>query len=213
MIKQFTFNHFETNCYIVIDEASKECLIVDPCMEATYEDCQIKQYISDNQLKVVDIALTHAHVDHIAGVQHAVNIYNIPLSLHPSGKKLLSQAPSYGMMMGFKVEALDTIPIIELHHKDTIKVGSLTIECRDVSGHCLGSMAYVIPKERKVITGDALFRGSIGRTDLPGGDLELLLHNIREQLLVLDDDYSVLPGHGDCSTIGDERNNPFLFLE
>lgn len=211
MIKQFTFNHFETNCYVVIDEASKECLIIDPCMEGSYEDSALFQYITEQKLTPKKLALTHAHVDHLAGLKKTANRYGLPVTMQACGKKLLAQADAYGAVMGFNVESPEDIEIDPILEGSQMQIGETIVKCLDVSGHCIGSTAYLIESERKVITGDALFCGSIGRTDLPGGDFDLLQKNIREKLLILDDDYAVLPGHGDCSTIGDERHNPFLF--
>lgn len=209
MIKQFEFNHFGTNCYVLSDGG--EAVIVDPGMVNLHEDDALYSYIDSIGAKVVAVVLTHAHVDHIAGLRNALEHYGLPVGCHSDSRKLLRQASAYGSVMGFEVEAMDDLPVQELKEGNVIKVGSLEIECREVPGHCEGSLAFVVGKERKVITGDALFRGSIGRTDLPGGNYDRLAASIREKLLVLEDDYSVLPGHGDCSTIGDERNNPFLF--
>lgn len=211
MIRQFEFNHFATNCYVVADQG--ECLVADPGMETAGEHEALRRYLAENHLVVKHVVLTHAHVDHIAGLAQTLGAFQVPVRMLEEGRKLLRQAPAYGSVMGFDVEAMDSLPVEPLHHLDKIKVGGIEIECRDVSGHCPGSLAFVIPSLKVVITGDALFCGSIGRTDLPGGDLDQLMRNIRENILVLDDDYAVLPGHGDCSTVGDERHNPFLFSE
>ncbi|MBO4600168.1 MAG: MBL fold metallo-hydrolase [Bacteroidales bacterium] len=216
-VKQFAFNHFQTTCYVLWDEASKECVIVDPCAEASYEDERLAQFIEGNGLKVVKILLTHAHIDHIAGLREVCEKYHIPVTLHADGVKLLKQAEAYGTVMGFNVRAMDDLPceFIEDNTMLEIGAGSATkgcqIECRYVPGHCPGSMAYVLHDEQMVITGDALFRGSIGRTDLPGGSYPLLIEKIQNRIMTLPDDYQVLPGHGDLSTIGEERlYNGFL---
>lgn len=211
MIKQFTFNHYQTNCYLVIDEATKACAIIDPCAQAGYEDEQLEQYIRQQGLEVRYLLLTHAHVDHIAGLRHACNVFGLPVRMHPDGMHLLKQAGAYGAVMGFDVDDMSDLGIAPINDGDILSLGETKIECRFTPGHCPGSMSFVLHGERMAITGDALFCGSIGRTDLPGGSLPQLLGAIREKLLVLDDDYSVLPGHGDCSSIGDERNNPFMF--
>ncbi|MCQ2297476.1 MAG: MBL fold metallo-hydrolase [Bacteroidales bacterium] len=210
-IKQFVFNHYQTNCFLLFDEATRESAIVDPCALASYEDAQLDQYIERNSLKVKYILLTHAHVDHLAGLAHACDTYHLPVHLHKDSLPFLQQAPVYAPAMGFDLADLGSVECVLIHEGSKLMLGESEIECREVPGHLEGSMAFVLHQERHVITGDALFCGSIGRTDLPGGSFDKLILSIRERLLVLDDDYAVLPGHGDFSTIGDERNNPFLF--
>ena len=210
-VKQFVFNHFQTNCYVLWDEATKACAIVDPCAEATYEDERLSQYVEGNGLKVVKILLTHAHVDHIAGLREVCGRYGLPVTLHRDGVKLLKQAEAYGAMMGFDVTAMGDLSCEFIEDNDVLKIGNGEVECRYVPGHCPGSMAYVLKGAQMVLTGDALFCGSIGRTDLPGGDYALLIEKIRTRIMVLPDEYQVLSGHGDLSTIGDERRyNGFL---
>ena len=210
-VKQFTVNHFAMNCFVLWDEATKQCAIVDPGAETSYEEAQITQYIEENGLEPAMILLTHAHVDHIAGLKEMCERYKLPVTMHADGKVLLRQAEAYGAVMGFEVERMDRLPVNEIRGGDVLMLGQEKIECREVPGHCPGSMAYVLPGAQMVLTGDALFRGSIGRTDLPGGNYQLLIDKIRTQLLTLPYDYEVLPGHGDISTIGEEhRYNGFL---
>ena len=232
MIKQFIFNHFEVNCYLIIDEASRQCAIVDPAAEASYEDSQLTDYIEQEQLQVTHILLTHAHVDHIAGLRQCCEHYHLPVTMHAEGRKLLKQAEVYGSLMGFAVDAMDDLEVNEIEDGEIIQVGSgqcvvdstrgqmlptthyplpTKIECRYVPGHCPGSMCFVVPGEQAVITGDALFHYSIGRTDLPGGDYPTLIDYLKRRILTLPDDYRVLPGHGIASQIGKEKKyNSFL---
>ena len=210
-VKQFVFNHFQTNCYVLWDEVTRACVIVDPSAEATYEDERLSQYVEGNGLKVVKILLTHAHVDHIAGLREVCGRYGLPVTLHRDGVKLLKQAEAYGAMMGFDVMAMGDLSCEFIEDNDVLKIGDGEVECRYVPGHCPGSMAYVLKEAQMVLTGDALFCGSIGRTDLPGGDYAMLIEKIRTRIMVLPDEYQVLSGHGDLSTIGDERRyNGFL---
>ena len=109
MIKQFTFNHFEVNCYLVIDEATKQCAIIDPACEASFEDAQLSQFIEQEGLTVTHILLTHAHVDHIAGLRQVCDHYKLPVTMHAEGRKLLKQAALYGDMMGFAVDDMGRI--------------------------------------------------------------------------------------------------------
>lgn len=211
MIKQFQFNHFEVNCYIVVDTASQLCAIVDPAPEASFEDVQLTQYIEQQGLTVTHILLTHAHVDHIAGLRQCCEHYHLPVSMHAEGRKLLRQAEAYGSIMGFAVDNMGDLEVVELNDNDVLKVGGIEVECRYVPGHCPGSLCFVLPGEKAVITGDALFHYSIGRTDLPGGDYPTLIEKLKTRILTLPDDYRVLPGHGIESLIGKERKyNSFL---
>ena len=210
MIKQFTFNHFEVNTYLIIDEATKQCAIVDPACEASFEDAQLTQYIEQEQLQVTYILLTHAHVDHIAGLRQVCEHYKLPVTMHAEGRKLLKQAEVYGSLMGFAVDNMDDLEVVEINDNDILKVGDTEVECRYVPGHCPGSMCFVLPHEKSVITGDALFHFSIGRTDLPGGDYPTLIEKLNTRILTLPDDYRVLPGHGIASQIGKERKYNFF---
>ena len=234
MIKQFTFNHFEVNCYVIVDTASRQCAIVDPAPEASFEDAQLTQYIEHEGLTVSHILLTHAHVDHIAGLRQCCEHYHLPVSMHAEGRKLLRQAEAWGAMMGFAVDNMGDLEVVELGDGDVIQVGGVrsegggpdnqtqqpptsnltpptSIECRYVPGHCPGSLCFVVPSEKAVLTGDALFHYSIGRTDLPGGDYPTLIEKLKTRILTLPDDYRVLPGHGIESLIGKERKyNSFL---
>lgn len=211
MIKQFTFNHFEVNTYVIVDEATRQCAIVDPACEASFEDAQLTQYIEQEHLHVSHILLTHAHVDHIAGLRQVCEHYKLPVSMHAEGRKLLKQAEAYGSIMGFAVDDMGDLEVKEIEDNEMLHVGNTEIECRYVPGHCEGSLCFVLPQEKAVITGDALFHFSIGRTDLPGGDYPTLIEKLKTRVLPLPDDYRVLPGHGIASQIGKEKKyNSFL---
>ena len=211
MIKQFTFNHFEVNTYVIVDETTKQCAIVDPACEASFEDAQLTQYIEQKGLQVTHILLTHAHVDHIAGLRQACKAYALPVTMHAEGRKLLKQAEVYGSVMGFAVDNMSDLEVVEINDNDLLHIGGTEVECRYVPGHCPGSMCFVLPADKSVITGDALFHFSIGRTDLPGGDYPTLIDYLKSRILTLPDDYRVLPGHGIASQIGKEkRYNSFL---
>ena len=219
-VKQFTFNHFQVNTFVLWDEPSRQCAIVDPAAEASYEDERMNTFIEGNGLKPVRILLTHAHVDHIAGLRQACERYKLPVTLHADGVKLLRQAAAYGAVMGFDVEEMGDLQCCIITDNEVLTIGEASqpestkagqIECRYVPGHCPGSMAFVLHAEEMVLTGDALFRGSIGRTDLPGGDYNKLMNSLHSRIMTLPDDYQVLPGHGELSTIGEEHlYNGFL---
>lgn len=210
-VKQFSFNHFQTNCYVLWDEATKECFIIDPTPETSGEEQRLALFIDQNGLKVTRILLTHAHIDHIAGLKWACDRFGLPVSTHPDSNKMIRQSSAYADIMGFAANDLSGLEYDYVNGGDKLSLGNETIECRYVPGHCIGSLCFVTSNPQMVFTGDALFRGSIGRTDLPGGNHDLLMDKIRTELLTLDDDTVVLPGHGECSSIGDEKNwNPFL---
>ncbi len=211
MITRFTFNHYEVNCYVVSDEATQQCAIVDPACEASFEDSQLLQYLEEHHLVPAMILLTHAHVDHIAGLRQVCEHFKLPVSMHREGRKLLRQAEAYGAIMGFAVDDMGDLDVVEIEDDEVLKVGGLDVECRYVPGHCPGSMCFVVPADKAVITGDALFHFSIGRTDLPGGDYGTLIEKLKTRVLTLPNDYVVLPGHGIESQIGKERKyNSFL---
>ena len=211
MIKQFTFNHFEVNCYLIADDATRCCAIVDPAAEASFEDAQLAQYVEAEQLQVTHILLTHAHVDHIAGLRQCCEAYGLPVSMHAEGRKLLRQAEAYGSMMGFAVDNMGDLEVNELADDQVLHIGNIEVECRYVPGHCPGSLCFVLPQEKVVLTGDALFHFSIGRTDLPGGDYPTLIEKLKTRILTLPDEYRVLPGHGIESQVGKEHKyNSFL---
>lgn len=211
MIKQFTFNHFEVNTYVIVGGATKQCAIVDPACEASFEDSQLMQYIAEQQLTPVFVLLTHAHVDHIAGLRQVCGHYGLPVTMHREGRKLLKQAEAYGSIMGFAVNNMDDLDVVEIEDNQVLKIGGLEVECRYVPGHCSGSLCYVVAADKAVVTGDALFHFSIGRTDLPGGDYPTLIDYLKRRVLTLPDDYAVLPGHGIASQIGKEKKyNSFL---
>lgn len=217
MIKRFTFNHYEVNCYVVFDDRvptagdTRQCAIVDPACEASFEDSQLLQYLDEQHLAPTMVLLTHAHVDHIAGLRQVCEHFKLPVTMHRDGRKLLRQAEAYGAIMGFAVDNMEDLDVVEIEDGEVLKVGGLDVECRYVPGHCPGSMCFVVAADRAVITGDALFHFSIGRTDLPGGDYATLIDKLKTRVMILPDDYTVLPGHGIESQIGKERKyNSFL---
>lgn len=217
MIKRFTFNHYEVNCYVVFDDRvsttgeKRQCAIVDPACEASFEDSQLLQYLDEQHLAPTMVLLTHAHVDHIAGLRQVCEHFKLPVTMHRDGRKLLRQAEAYGAIMGFAVDNMEDLDAVEIEDGEVLKVGGLDVECRYVPGHCPGSMCFVVAADRAVITGDALFHFSIGRTDLPGGDYATLIDKLKTRVMILPDGYTVLPGHGIESQIGKERKyNSFL---
>ncbi len=207
--KGIAFNSFQVNTYFVWDE-SGECLIIDPAFSTEEEQVIAIEFISQNKLKPVAQINTHCHVDHVAGVNFIREKYSLPFSAHREESRLADNAPVMGRIFGFRISPLNGIDrFIEEHEQ--IRFGSSALEALHVPGHSPGSLAYYCADGGFVLTGDALFQGSIGRTDLPGGDYETLISSIREKLFTLPGNTVVCPGHGAFSSIADElASNPFF---
>lgn len=203
------FNDFQVNTYLVWDE-SQECLVVDPAFYSRDEQERFLHLIREMGLKVIGQINTHCHVDHILGVDFIKNHFSAPLRAHAGEEKVVSSAPLMGDMFGWEVKAIDGIDEV-LVEDQMIPIGQHELRVIHVPGHSPGSVAFYSSEGGFVITGDALFRGSIGRTDLPGGDYDTLMSSIGKKLLTLPPETIVHPGHGPSSTIEYERKeNPFL---
>ncbi len=195
---------FQENCYIIADRETLDAVIVDPGEE---EDLFLNR-IGYEKLTLRAIWLTHAHLDHVLGVKRIAAETGVPIYLHPADRPLYDRAQQQGAKYGIQLE-VPPPPNYELVHGGELPIGRCSFAVRHVPGHSPGGVAFV--GHGTVICGDALFAGSIGRTDLPGGDYATLLASIREQLLTLPDDTIVYSGHGPATTIGAERRtNPFL---
>lgn len=210
-IAKFEFSLFGINTYVVYDPDSKECAVIDPGMINEEEENALSNFIERNGLKVEHIINTHLHIDHAVGAKYAQNIFHKPIEAHKDdaflGERLQQQAEMFGI--NEKIE--DVSVNIYLKEGDTIKIGKGKLAVLHVPGHSPGSIALYDKDGGFVITGDALFEGSVGRTDLPGGNGEQLIKSIKEKLLALPDFTIVYPGHGGHTTIGRERAvNPFL---
>lgn len=210
MIKVFAQNHFEVNCSLIYDQ-TKECVLVDVCSQKDSERQEIIDFINKNELRVKHILLTHPHIDHVCGALWASETFNLPLELHQDGEEILSMAEVQAQMMGFNVDGIDNLKKKYISKSDKISFGDSELRVIETPGHCAGSLSFYNEKEGFVITGDALFQGSIGRTDLPTGDFDLLSKSIKENLFTLPENTKCICGHGPNTTIGFEKeNNPFL---
>ena len=210
-IESLVFNSFQVNTYLVSNEKG-DCVVIDPAFYSPDEILSFDRYVSSKGLTIIGQLNTHCHVDHVLGVKHMQTSYGCPLRAHPEELSLLKNAPLMGEVFGLKVEAIDGIdqPIAD---EESIPVGSNALRSILVPGHSPGSISYYPPESAFLVTGDALFEGSIGRTDLPGGDYDTLISSIRKRLLTLPPETRVYPGHGDPTTIGKEAlNNPFLSM-
>ncbi|RPI44386.1 MAG: MBL fold metallo-hydrolase [Bacteroidetes bacterium] len=208
-VESLPFNSFQVNCYAVWDETG-ECLVIDPCFYSKDEERIFEDFLSDNRLKITGQVNTHCHVDHVLGVGYLKSRYNLPFRAHREESPLVPNIPLMGDMFGFSVEPLEGIDTY-IEDGEKIRVGNHELQAMLVPGHSPGSLAFYSPEGGFVVTGDALFAGSIGRTDLPGGDHDTLMRSIRERLMVLPPATIVYPGHGPSSAIARESaQNPFL---
>lgn len=208
-IQSFVFSPFSENTYLLYDE-TKEAIIVDPGCYEPQEYQELNDFIKKNDLKPVGIYNTHAHIDHVLGVAKLKNNYKIPFALHRLDEPLLWAVKTYAPNYGFPT--FDE-PTVErwLEAGETVEFGDSSLKIIFVPGHAPGHVAFVNDPQKFVIGGDVLFRQSIGRTDLPGGDMKTLLSSIRTQLFTLPDDYTVYAGHMQPTTIGyEKKHNPFL---
>lgn len=209
VIKEFVFNDFQENTYLVYDD-SKQCLIVDPGCYYEDEKMQIKNVLKEHDLNPVLIVNTHCHFDHILGNKYIKDTYNIPLYAHQSEQALIDHAPEMGQIFGIQFNSHVNIDTF-ISDGDIIKFGKSSLEVIYIPGHSIGSIGLYTPQDNWVIVGDVLFQGSIGRTDLPGGDYNTLINSIHEKLLILPENTVVYPGHGPSTTIKEEKtSNPFL---
>ena len=208
-IKTFEFNDFGVNTYVLSSD-DNECIIIDPGCYTNTEKRELDNYILENNLTVIKLLITHCHIDHILGITHVEEKYGVGASIHHKGADMLRASVGYGSVFGFEVEKVikATDYVVE---GDIITVGDNQLKVVYTPGHADGSVCYICQKEKWVITGDVLFQGSIGRTDLPTGDFNVLMKSIKTKLFTLDDSFTVYPGHGQTTTIGFEKvNNPFI---
>ena len=209
-IKQFTFNPFQENTYIIWDN-TKECLIIDPGCYEDYEKKSIKSFILENKLKPVKLINTHCHIDHIFGNRFLIETWNINLHMSNKDLPILLSAHEVAKNYGFHNYEKSPYPEIFLEDGLEIKFGESSLEVLLTPGHSPGHICLLSKLHNFIIAGDVLFNGSIGRTDLPGGDFDTLIQSIQKKLMILEDETIVYCGHGPSTTIGKEKqSNPFL---
>lgn len=210
-VSRFVFNMFGVNTYVVWDTESLEAAVIDPGMIDERECRAIDNFIESRGLKVTQLINTHSHLDHIFGNAYIKEKYGLEIKADKAdeflARTLPEQAARFGLRNSLRPGEID----VELHDGDTIFLGKERMEVLSVPGHSPGSIALYCPESNFVITGDTLFPGSIGRSDLPMGDYATLVDAIRRKLLTLPDSTVVLSGHGGETTIGAEKaSNPFL---
>jgi glyoxylase-like metal-dependent hydrolase (beta-lactamase superfamily II) len=208
-IKIFTFNPVQENTYILYNEHN-ECIIIDPGCYFDAEKEELKSFITLHKLQPRILLNTHCHLDHVFGNKFIAEEYKLTLNTHLLEKEILELAPASGLMFNLPFDNYQG-EIIYLKEGDFIFLGDDKLEVIHAPGHSPGSICFYCEKQQFIIGGDVLFQNSIGRTDLPYGNHEDLLKNIKEKLFKLPENVKVYPGHGPETTIGDEiKENPFL---
>ncbi len=211
-VLQLTFNPFQENTYIVYDE-TKACAIFDPGCFSAEERAQLSAAIEKHGLKPERLINTHCHIDHIFGNKYVAETYGLPLEIHKGEIPVLQAAPQSAQLFGLPVPdgPLSPDPGRFIEEGEIIRFGQTELRALFTPGHSPASLSFFCEQSRFVIAGDVLFYGSIGRTDLPGGDFNTLITSIREQFFPLGEDVKVYPGHGPATNIGYEKqHNPFL---
>lgn len=209
-IKAFHFNPFIENTYVLYDE-TREAVLID-CGCLTYdEQMELKQFVDAQQLSIKHLLNTHLHIDHSFGNAWAAKTWNILPEAHKADEFMIKQVQMQAQLFGI-YEHIEPQPLGNyLDETDTIHFGNNTLQILHVPGHSAGSICFYSQKDKVLMVGDVLFRGSIGRTDLPGGNYYQLIENIQSKLMKLPDDTVIYSGHGLCTSIGQERtSNPFI---
>ncbi len=205
IVQTLVLGPVQTNCYLVGAEPSRGAVAVDPGWDAN----TILAEAQSAELTIKAILLTHGHFDHIGAVADLKDVLQVPL-IAPAHEIDLLDAKGGANLFGFRIRPVPQ-PDRLVEHGETIELDGLKFEVRSVPGHTAGHVAFVEHQQRSAFVGDVLFAGSIGRTDLPGGDYDTLIASITDQLMTLPDDFKVYPGHGPATTVGRERRtNPFL---
>lgn len=209
LIESFTFNPVQENTYLLYNE-TKKCLIIDPGCYFDEEFEVLEQFIKSESLQPELLLNTHCHLDHVFGNKRIAHTFGLTLQAHTLEKEVLEMAPASGLIYDLPFDNYQG-EIKWLQEGDRIMLGDDQLDVIHVPGHSPGSICFYCEKQKFVIGGDVLFLNSIGRTDIPGGNMEDLLSNIRSKLFSLPEDVTVYPGHGRTTTIGDEKeSNPFL---
>jgi hydroxyacylglutathione hydrolase len=208
-VKSFEFSPIQENTYVLYNEFN-DCIIIDPGCYYDAEKDELVAFITENKLKPTMLINTHCHLDHVFGNKFIAETYNLTLQIHKNEKPVLAFASTSGLMYDLAFDNYEG-DFIYLNEGDTIKLGDDELQILLTPGHSPGSLSFYSPKNNFVIGGDVLFKNSIGRSDLPGGNHEQLIKSIKEKLLVLPNETIVYSGHGPATTIGEEKkNNPYL---
>ncbi|MDB5192397.1 MAG: fold metallo-hydrolase [Segetibacter sp.] len=208
-LKYFTFSPVQENTYLLYNQ-HQQAIIIDPGCYFQNEKEELAHFITNQNLKVVQLINTHCHLDHIFGNKWVYETYGVELFLHKNEEIVLAYGPQSGQKWGLPFVNYEGV-LHFLNEGDIVTLGEDKLKVLLAPGHSPGSICFYCEEQGFIIGGDVLFRDSIGRTDLPLGDHQTLLNSIREQLFTLADDVVVYPGHGASTTIGyEKKHNPFL---
>jgi hydroxyacylglutathione hydrolase len=208
-VKSYTFNPVQENTYILFNEQHM-CSVIDPGCYSSNERKELQDFINEYKLSLKYLLNTHCHLDHVFGNKFVFDTYGAFLHIHEKEKPVLDFAPAFGISWNLPFEGY-TEKLMFLKEGDILLMGDDKLKVLFTPGHSPGHICFYCEAQQFLIGGDVLFKGSIGRTDLPGGDHETLLHSINSQLFTLPDEVVVYPGHGDPTTIGfEKKNNPFF---
>ena len=210
IVVRLTFNPFQENTYLVYDD-TQECIVFDPGCYSAEEQRELSDRIEALELKPVRLINTHCHIDHVFGNAFIARTYGLELEIHRGEAPVLAAVPEIARYFGVALPEPSPSPGRFLEAGEAVSFGNTRLQALLTPGHSPASLSFFCEEDRFVISGDVLFQGSIGRYDLPGGDLATLIDSIKSQLFPLGDDVIVHPGHGPSTTIGAERKrNPFL---
>jgi len=211
-IERFTVNHLGENTYLVYDD-TRECAVIDPGCYSDDERKAITSRIAQLDLRPKYIINTHCHIDHVIGVNFLKKTYGIPFAANSADQYLLDKAEAFATVWKWKLDGEISIDI-DCTEGTEFHIGNSILKCAATPGHTPGGMVIYSEQDKFMMTGDTLFKGTIGRTDLPGGDYDTLIASIRNRLMRFDSLYNVHPGHGESTTIGVEAGeNPFIGIE
>lgn len=202
----FPVGPLQCNCSVIGDETTHEAMVIDPGDEIE----RVLEIVKRHNLTVKQIVVTHAHIDHVGGAAKLKRATGAPILLNQNDTALLKMLGVQAAWIGMATPEKATIDQ-SLGDGDSVKTGNIVANVLHTPGHTEGSVCLYLPSEQKLIAGDTLFAGSIGRTDLPGGSFQKIMNSLHQRVLALPDETVVVPGHGPLTTIGEERvSNPFL---
>jgi hydroxyacylglutathione hydrolase len=208
-VKHFSFNPVQENTYILYNEEKLGC-VVDPGCYYDEEKRELQNFIKDNELTIKFLLNTHCHLDHVFGNKFIYETYHTSLHIHPNETTILEFAPASGERWNLPFENYKG-ELLFLREDDSVKLGNDELKVLHTPGHSPGSISFYSKDQQFILSGDVLFRRSIGRTDIPGSDFKTLIQTITEKLFLLPDNVVVYSGHGEPTSIGDEKKyNPFL---
>ncbi len=210
-IQTFAFNPFSENTYVVFDQTG-EGVIIDPGCYETEEKTTLAKFIEDEGIKIKYLLNTHCHIDHVLGNDFVKEKYKIPFLIHPKEEPVLKSVKAYAPSYGF-AQYHEALPDQFINEGDKVLFGNIVFQVVFLPGHAPGHIGFYDSDSKSLFSGDVLFQQSIGRTDLPGGDHNTLIKSIHQKIFTLPDEVVVYPGHGDTTTVGEEKvSNPFCAL-